>query len=50
MTTMEILMACIGFLICASVVALVGLVIAGIFWHLFVASMNSDIDNEVTEE
>ena len=50
MTTAEIITSIVGFLICATVVALVGVVIAGILWHLFVKNMNDDIEKVSNEE
>lgn len=50
MTTVEIITSLVGFLICAIVVALVGVVIAGILWHLFVKNMNEDIEKVSNDE
>jgi len=50
MTTVEIITSLVGFLICAIVVALVGVVIAGILWHLFVKNMNEDIERVSNDE
>lgn len=51
MTTMEILIACVGLIICAVVFALVCIVIAGIIWWVFKTDMDIEIDvNEWEEE
>ena len=50
MTTAEIITSLVGFLICAIVVALVGVVIVGILWHLFVKNMNEDIERVSNDE
>lgn len=50
MTTVEIITSFIGFLICAIMAALVGVVIAGILWHLFVKNMNEDIERVSNDE
>ena len=50
MTTVEIITAFVGFLICATIVALVGVVIAGILWHLFIKNMNEDIEKVSNDE
>lgn len=50
MTTAEIITSFIGFLICATIVALVGAVIAGILWHLFIKNMNEDIEKVSNDE
>ena len=50
MTTAEIITSFIGFLICATIAALVGSVIAGILWHLFIKNMNEDIERVSNDE
>lgn len=50
MTTAEIITSIVVFFICAIVVALVGVVIAGILWHLFVKNMNEDIEKVSNDE
>lgn len=50
MTTVEIITSFVGFLICATIVALVGVVIAGILWHLFIKNMNEDIERVSNDE
>lgn len=50
MTTAEIITSFVGFLICAIMAALVGVVIAGILWHLFVKNMNEDIEKVSNDE
>ena len=50
MTTVEIITAFIGFLICATVAALIGVLIAGVLWHLFVRNMNEDIEKVSNDE
>lgn len=50
MTTMEILMACVGMLICCTVFALVGIVIFGIVWWIFKTDMDIEIDSSEWEE
>lgn len=50
MTTMEILMSCVGLLICAFIFALVGIVIAGIIWWVFRTNMDIKIESEKWEE
>lgn len=50
MTTMEILMACVGMLICCTVFALVGIVIAGIIWWVFTAEVDIAPEKEWEEE
>lgn len=48
MTTIDIVISLVGFILCATVVALVGLVIAGIFWHSLVKK--ADFNNLEIEE
>lgn len=48
MTMLEIIMACVGMLITAIVVAMVGIVIAGIVWYTF--RTDKDIETEEREE
>lgn len=50
MTTSEIITSFVGFLICATIVALVGVVIAEILWHLFIKNMNEDIEKVSNDE
>ena len=50
MTTVEIITAFIGFLICATVAALIGVLIAGVLWHLFIKNMNEDIEKVSNDE
>lgn len=50
MTTAEIITSFVGFLICATIVALVGVVIAEILWHLFIKNMNEDIEKVSNDE
>ena len=50
MTTIEIIMACVGMLITAIVVAMVGIVIAGIVWWVFKTEMDIEIETERWEE
>lgn len=48
MTLIDIIMACVGMLITAIVVAMVGIVIAGIVWYIF--KTDKDIETEEREE
>ena len=48
MTLIDIIMACVGMLITAIVVAMVGIVIAGIVWYTF--KPDKDIETEEREE
>jgi len=50
MTMLEIIMACVGMLITAIVVAMVGIVIAGIIWYTFKTDMDIEIDSSKWEE
>lgn len=50
MTTMEILMSCVGLIICAVIFALVGIVIIGIVWWVFKTDMDIEIDSSEWEE
>lgn len=50
MTTIEIIMACIGMLICAILIVLAGIVTAGIIWWTFRTDKDIVIDPEDWEE
>jgi hypothetical protein len=50
MATIDILIACVGMLICCTVFALVGVVIAGIIWWVFRTNMDIEIESEKWEE
>ena len=50
MTMLEILMSCVGLIICAVIFALVCIVIAGIIWWVFKTNMDIDIESEKWEE
>ena len=50
MATIDILIACVGMLICCAVFALVGVVIAGIIWWVFRTNMDIEIESEKWEE
>lgn len=50
MTTMEIIMACVGLIICAFVFTLVCIVIMGIIWWVFKTDMDIEIETEKWEE
>ena len=45
MTMLEILMSCVGLIICAVIFALVGIVIIGIVWWVFRTDMDIEIDS-----
>lgn len=46
MTPIEIVWACVGFILCAVIFALVGIVIAGIIWWVFKTDKDITIDEE----
>lgn len=48
MTTMEIILSCIGMILCAIIFSLVCIVIAGIVWYTF--KTDKDIETEEREE
>ena len=50
MTMLEILMSCVGLIICAVIFALVGIVIIGIVWWVFRTDMDIEIDSSKWEE
>lgn len=50
MTTMEILMACIGLVICSVVVSAVAVAIMVVVWHLFKTDMDIQIESEKWED
>lgn len=50
MTMLEILMSCVGLIICAVIFALVGIVIIGIVWWVFRTDMDIEIDSSEWEE
>lgn len=50
MTMLDIIMACVGMLITAIVVAMVGIVIAGIIWYTFKKDKDIEIETEEWEE
>ena len=50
MTMLEILMSCVGLIICAVIFALVGIVIIGIVWWIFKTGMDIEIDSSEWEE
>lgn len=50
MTTMEIILSCVGLIICAVIFALVGIVIFGIVWWIFRTDMDIEIDSSEWEE
>lgn len=50
MTTIEILMSCVGLIVCAVIFALVGIVIAGIIWWVFKTDKDIEIDSSEWEE
>lgn len=50
MTAIEIIMACVGMLITAIVVAMVGIVIMGIIWWVFKTDKDIEIETEKWEE
>lgn len=50
MTLIDIIMACVGMLITAIVVAMVGIVIIGIVWWIFKTDMDIEIDSSEWEE
>ena len=50
MTLIDIIMACVGMLITAIVVALALIVIAGIIWYTFKTDMDIEIETEEWEE
>lgn len=50
MTTIEIIMSCVGLIVCAIISALVCIVIMGIVWWVFKKDMDIEIDTEEWEE
>ena len=46
MTLMEIIWACLGFILCAIIFALVSIVIMGIVWYVFKTDKDITIDGE----
>lgn len=50
MTMLEIIMACVGMLITAIVVALALIAIVGIIWYTFKKDMDIEIETEEWEE
>lgn len=50
MTTMEIILSCIGMILCAIIFALVGIVIIGIVWWVFKTDKDIEIESEKREE
>lgn len=50
MTTMEIILSCIGMILCAVIFALVGIVIIGIIWWVFKTDKDIEIDSSEWEE
>lgn len=46
MTGFEILMSCVGLIICAVIFALVGILIAGVIWWIFKTEQDITPDNE----
>ena len=50
MTTFEIVMACVGFILCAVIFTLVCIVIFGIVWWVFRTDKDIEIESEKWEE
>lgn len=50
MTTMEIILSCIGMILCAIIFSLVCIVIMGIVWWVFKTDMDIEIDSSEWEE
>lgn len=51
MTAIDIIISFVGFILCATVVALIGFVVAGIIWHLFIKRAETvESENEEREE
>lgn len=50
MTTMEIILSCIGMILCAIIFSLVCIVIMGIVWWVFRTDMDIEIDSSEWEE
>ena len=46
MTPIEIIWACLGFILCAIIFALVSIVIMGIVWYVFKTDKDITIDEE----
>jgi hypothetical protein len=50
MTTMEIIMACVGLLLCAVIFSVVFILIMLVIWWVFRTDMNIEIDSSEWEE
>lgn len=50
MTAIEIIMACVGLIICAFIFTLVCIVVMGIIWWVFKTDMDIEIETEKWEE
>ena len=46
MTGFEILMACVGFVLCAVIFALIGILMAGVIWWTFKQETEDEYFNE----
>lgn len=50
MTTMGLILSCIGMILCAVIFAMIGILIFGVVWWVFKTDMDIEIDSSEWEE